>query len=799
MKHLFSLVFITLATFSLAQNKENAFNSNWLFFKDQSDSLTLNELVESKFRSVNLPHDWSIEDLPNPSETVVGPFTKKSIGKKSTGFTVGGTAWYLKKFATEKKMQDKITTIHFDGIYKNADVWINGQHLGNHPYGYTPFFYDISKFLNPAGKQNVIAIQVKNWGKNSRWYSGSGIYRSVSLDIKNKVSIPKNGLYVTTPKITLDAAQVDLKIQVQNLAGKGDQYQIITTIIGPDNSKLTSDNQKITLNEALSSKNVKLQVNQPKLWDLQSPNLYTAVVEVYKGNSKIDEISTKFGIRTISFDVKNGFQLNGKTVKLKGGSVHHDNGILGSAAYSAAELRKVHLLKDNGFNAIRLSHNPSSTTFLQICDELGMLVIDEAFDMWERLKNKQDYSVDFKEWWEKDLEAMILRDRNHPSIIMWSIGNEIYERADSSGLEIGQNLVRKVKELDATRPTTEAICAFIGAEGDDWQKTPPAFALIDIAGYNYKWTEYENDHRKYPNRMIYGSESYPCEAFENWNKVLNLDYVIGDFVWTAQDYLGEAALANVGYVADKNDPVKTDFPWINAWSGDLDLIGEKKPQSYFRDVLWEQSPIQILVHEPTPKEKREVVSKWGWPNELPQWNWEVHQGEKLNVRVISKAPKVRLKLNGKIIGEKEIDKTNGIVAEFKVPFQPGKLEASNIIDGKETDKIALETFGDASKLEISSQTWQFQEEQALEYILVELKDDKGNTVTNQDVEIKFSLEGDAKIVASGNANPKEVQSYHDNKTTTFQGKCLVIVSKANKGKSVQLTAKSAAFSTEIKL
>ncbi|NJO68772.1 MAG: hypothetical protein HC830_05365 [Bacteroidetes bacterium] len=345
-------------------------------------------------------------------------------------------------------------------------------------------------------------------------------------------------------------------------------------------------------------------------------------------------VKVPFGIRSIHFDAANGFMLNGKKVLLKGGCMHHDNGFLGSATIDRAEERRVELMKAYGFNAIRTSHNPPSRQFLDACDRVGVLVIDEAFDMWERPKNPQDYHRFFKEWWQKDISSMVMRDRNHPSIIMWSIGNEINERADSSGLIITRKLADEVHRLDPTRPVTAAICSFWDHKNRPWSATAPAFALLDVGGYNYMWKAYEEDHLLYPDRIMAGTESLPLEAYENWKQVEKNSWVIGDFVWTAMDYMGETGIGNSRLDNDPDNGFSRTWTWFNAYCGDIDLCGFKKPQLYYRDVIWGNSNIEMMVHAPVPEGRKEIVSMWGWPEEWQNWNWNGSEGKLMQVRVL---------------------------------------------------------------------------------------------------------------------------------------------------------------------
>lgn len=766
------------------------FDDNWLFIKDSVVNAELSDYNDSKWRKLNLPHDWSIEDLPKISDDQVGgPFDKKSVGGWATGHTVGGTGWYRKKFITQKSYRDKMLTIYFDGVYMNSDVWLNGHHLGNHPYGYTPFYYDLTPYLNPVGQQNTIAVRVLNQGKNSRWYSGSGIYRHVNLIVTDRVHIIPWGVYITTPEVSRDKAIIQVKTSLSNNRNVQTKIKLVTTVFSPDGRSVASaqDSYAIDANAGETGMQ-RISIAKPVLWSIETPGLYKAITEIKEGDRITDRVETKFGIRSISFTAEHGFQLNDRKVLLKGGCIHHDNGPLGAAVIYRAEERKIEILKKNGFNAIRTSHNPPSAQLLDICDRLGMLVIDEAFDIWEHPKNPQDYHLHFREWWKKDLDAMILRDRNHPSVIIWSVGNEVYERADSSGIRITKQLTEETRLMDPTRPVTAAHCVFWQHPGYKWDTTAAAFALLDIGGYNYMMSEYESDHKKFPERVMLGTESHPGSALENWNLVEKHPYVIGDFVWTAVDYIGESSIGHATLDTGKKTQTLLGWPWFNAWCGDIDLIGNKKPQSYYRDVVWRNTPISMAVHRPIPQGMTENISAWGWPDELQSWTWPGEEGKTLQVRVFSRAPLVRLLLNGKIIGEKKIAK-DSITAIFQVSYEPGTLKAVSIDNGRETGTVEIRTTGRPKRIRLLADRSKIKADRNdLSYVMVEVVDENGQVVPDAALPLRFSISGPGKIAGVGNASPTEMASFQQPECRTFNGKCLVIVRPEEKSGAVRLKA-----------
>jgi len=780
-------------------SRSQLFDSDWKFNLGDVAGSATPAFDDSQWRSLDLPHDWSIEDrAPIDSVLQIGPFSSESQGGGATGHVMGGIGWYRKSFTLDLNSKDKIISILFDGVYMESEVWVNGKNAGFHPYGYTPFSYDITPFLNPPGQKNVIAVKVTNQGKNSRWYSGSGIYRHVELITTNKVHLSQWGTFITTPEVSKEKATVKMESTIENNSGKNQQVHIVTTLLNPKGEKVATDEklERIVSGEKkIVTQN--LSVAKPLLWSPVSPSLYSAVVTVKFRDATFDQTTTTFGIRSISFDAKRGFLLNGENMLLKGGCMHHDNGILGAATIDRAEERRVELMKKFGYNAIRTSHNPPSRQFLEACDRLGVFVIDEAFDMWEKPKNLQDYHRFFKDWHARDLESMILRDRNHPSVIMWSIGNEIPERADSSGLEIRSRLVKTVKDLDTTRPVTEAICAFWDQKGRGWKDTAPAFAGLDIGGYNYQWKMYESDHELYPDRVMAGTESFPKEAFENWQMVKDEPYVIGDFVWTAFDYLGESAIGHAVTGPTESKAFTLPWPWFNAYCGDIDICGFKKDQSYYRDIVWGISNLEIAVHAPIPTGEVETVSMWGWPDERQSWNWKGAEGKKMSVSVYSNYPSVRLELNGKVIGTLPVSNETKLTAIFEVPYEAGELKAIGLRDTTVLGTKILKTTGAASKIRLTPDRATINTDRNdLSYVMVELTDDAGNLVTDGDLPVTFAIWGVGKTAAIGSANPSDMRSFKSPTCTTFRGRCLVIVRPTGKTGEMTLTAKASGLGIE---
>ena len=790
---------VVLNASNLQKSKEGntrtaSFDEGWRFIKENPSGAEAPAFDDSKWRALDLPHDWSIEDLPNQiKDSIIGPFSKASIGKMGTGYTIGGTAWYRKNFTINKEDQNKTAYLMFDGVYMNSDVWVNGKHVGNHPYGYTSFYYDITAYLNPAGHANTIAVQVKNEGKTARWYSGSGIYRHTWLTLVNPVHIGVWGVNVKTPVVSEKSAAINVLTTLVN-SGKDNKNVIVKVEIIDPSGKVVgyAENKAAVLPDAKDDIELNISVNNPMLWSVENPKLYSAKVTVLENKNESDLTSTSFGIRTIKVDAINGLTINGKTVKLKGGCFHHDHGPLGAASIDRAEERKMEIFKNAGYNAIRCSHNPPSPYLLHVCDSLGILVIDEIFDNWEKPKvSPDDYSKSFKEWWQKDLEQMILRDRNHPSVVMWSIGNEISEALDTAGIRIAKNLTGEVRRWDQTRAITEGFNDFAAMRGQKsrWDESHPHMELLDVVGYNYMYKRYEEDHIKYPNRVMVATEFMPLYALDNWKMVEKLPYVIGNFAWVVMDYLGEAGVGLSRLVPDvpaKEKQIGDGFgvffnrdPWpiFNDYQGDIDLIGNMKPRYSHQLVVWRKSPVEMLIHRPIPAGMKEIVSPWGWPDELKSWSWSGHEKEKLQVHVYTRSKLVKLELNGKVIGEQAVDGENSITATFEVPYEPGTLVARCYDNGKETASQTIKTVGAAAAIRLTADRSVIRASRNdLAYIKTEVVDADGNVIPSaDDVKVKFEISGQGKLAGVGNGSPTDLASFQQPERKTYMGVCLAIV------------------------
>jgi beta-galactosidase len=719
----------------------------------------------------------------------VGPFAPgESRGGSSTGHVLGGTGWYRKHFTLNES--NRLVAVRFDGVYMNADFWINGHPLGNHPYGYTSFEFDLTPYLKPAGQENILSVRVRNEGKNSRWYSGSGIYRHTWLTITEPVHVPTWGLFITTPEVSKEKAVVKMTAEVTNAGSVEVDVIVRARVVDAMGKTVKTTESKLLLPGKESVKTEQtVELTSPGLWSPDSPNLYSAQVEIISAGRPLDRVSTDFGIRKIQVDAENGFRLNGRMLKLKGACLHHDNGALGSAAIDRAEERRVELMKANGFNAIRTSHNPPSPAFLDACDRLGMLVVDEAFDCWNEAKNPQDYHLYFKDWSDRDIASMVCRDRNHPAVIMWSIGNEIPEqfRDQSTAARLREDVLSQ----DPTRPITQAICSDWGNVINNWdQLSDPAFRYLDVAGYNYLPERYESDHARHPEHVMMATESFPKNFFDYWSLVEKHSYVIGDFVWTGMDYFGESGIGH-STLSGEPDSFLMPWPWFDAWCGDLDVCGFKKPQSHYRDVVWGRSQIEMAVHSPIPPGEHERVSGWGWPNETQSWNWPGQEGKSLQVSVYSRCENVRLELNGKIIGEKSLSAATSLTATFDVPYAPGELRAIGLVNRKEVARAVLKTSGAPKKLKLTADRKNIRADRNdLSYVTVEVVDTNGQRVPNAEIPVRFSVIGSGEIAAQISSNPYDAVSFHAPTRKTFEGRCVAILRPNNSPGEIQLRAEA---------
>jgi beta-galactosidase len=794
------LFFVVFAGCSIAPQptgrETKNFNLDWKFYKgDVSGGQTIS-FDDSGWRDLDLPHDWSIE----------GPFSKDNYS--CTGYLPGGIGWYRKEFKIPNGYKNKKIFISFDGIYNNSEVWINGTWLGERPNGYISFEYDLTPYLKFGGK-NLIAVKVDHskYG-DSRWYTGSGIYRNVNLVVTDPVHIRQWGIYAAPINVSAESATLNIEVNIVNeSAGSADIS--VTNVLLISTDTVGKRTEKLTLN-AGSSAGVKQQMkfNNVALWTTDKPALYS-LVTIVQGNGIFDKQTTKIGFRDIKFDADKGFFLNGINMKLKGICMHHDAGTLGSAVPREEIARRLDILKEMGCNAIRTSHNPFSPDFLDLCDEKGILVIDEAFDEWELPKKKwlqgwnvgtpgkEGYAEYFKEWAKKDLQDFILRDRNHPSVILWSIGNEVDYPNDpythpvlnteanpqtwakfSESLphagrlgEVARELVAVIKELDLTRHVTAGLASALMSN-----ETGYADAL-DVTGYNYQEFRYEPDHKKYPARPLYGSEN--GMTLEMWNYVTDNDYVMGQFLWTGFEYLGEAGR----------------FPVRSNTAGVIDLAGNKKPEFFFRQSLWSDKPM-VFLGTTDRLTDRGPVSLWAHKRVEPLWNYD--DGKIISVNAFSNCDEVELFINSRSLGTKKMADFKNRTITWDIPFEKGTLKAVARKGGIESASYELKTTGSPTVIAARCDDPALKaDRQDITHVFVTLCDEAGNTVYTANYEITCEITGPARLLGMEDSNPANIEDYKDNKQNAFHGKLLIYLQSLDKPGPVTIKLSSPGLSDAI--
>lgn len=757
------------------------FNAQWHFYKQG----------EQTRRIVDLPHDAMIHE-PRDSQSPGGP---------AVAFFPGGVYIYEKVFHAPLEWQDKVIFFEFEGIYRNSKVFVNGHEAGGRPYGYSRFFVQADSFLQ-FGHENVIRVIADNSQMpNSRWYSGSGIYRPVHLVVANKTHIEvEGGVKISTlsyapPKIMVETSATGGEVQVEILDGE----QVIATGNGPS---------------------VEFTLENARLWSAEAPNLYRCRVTLTENGQVVDEVTETFGICKVEWS-KAGLFINGKETLLRGGCIHHDHGILGAATFDKAEERRVRILKEAGYNAIRSAHNPASRALLEACDRYGMYVIDEAFDMWYIHKTRYDYAADFNEWYLEDLRAMVERDFNHPSVIMYSVGNEVTEPYQERGVQLTREMVDFIHGLDRNRAVTGGINLMLiymaskgrgiyqevdGSAGEPQQEkkknpqvsgslffnilttmigtqmnrmansqaadraTSPCVDALDIAGYNYASGRYPLEGKKHPERVLYGSETFAQDIAKNWEMVKQYPYLVGDFMWTAWDYLGEAGMGVWGY--DGQGGFEKPYPYLIAGCGAVDILGNVDIVARYAAVVWglEKKPV-IGVRPVNHPGKRVTRAIWRGTNAIESWSWKNCEGNRAEVEVFADAYAVELFLNGKSLGKKRI---RAYKTMFKTRYIPGTLRAvaydrrGNLLAENEltsaTGKPRIDLYPEESQTQPGE----------LVYVKVHLVGENGVVESNDDRKLTVRVEG-GELLGFGSANPCTEERFDQGSYTTYYGKALAVV------------------------
>lgn len=806
-------------------------------------------------RTVNLPHDYMLEE--NVCED--------APAAAAMGYYNGRAAFYAKTILIPDAWKEEKVFLHFDGVMMNAALEVNGCQVMLHHYGYTPFWADITPYVY-WGEDNRITVSVNpSMQPNSRWYTGAGIFRSVELVHTPKLHIAADGIFTYTKRVEYEegkASEAHLcsEVTVCNDTPVTHLVRVEVTLFSENQARaVLTRSSSIQVNAAGSATAiVPMTLREPELWDVETPNLYQVTARVTdlgefgcglvpaKGSSAggsilMDELSVLFGIRTLSADAVCGLKVNGRTVKLKGGCIHHDNGILGAVSLYDSEYRKIRLLKESGFNAVRTAHNPPSAVLLEACDRLGMYVFDEAFDAWGMAKQPGDYNQFFKEDWKEDMKAFILRDRNHPSILFWSTGNEIPERGGmNDGYRLSMELAACVRSLDNTRLVSNGLCSYWNGLDDRtatanflkmkelsenatgmeqnasapvtdtfWEnRSEPFCSFLDVVGYNYMEDHYELAGKMFPERVILGTESFPMKIDRVWDYVERLPYVIGDCTWTSFDYIGEAGIGKSIFVAPESPEAgmepwalmshSSEYPWRLANDADFDINGHLTPQGVYRHIVWGSTETGLFSASPETFGKKEIISKWGWPALSANWSWKGHEGDPVHVVTYSAADEVELFLDGTSLGRSAAGKKNRYIADFNVTYTPGLLEAVSYQNGAEVSRTSLITTGEPAAIRLTVENILGEsgsislapDGHSLAYIFAEITDAEGNRVPDASIPLRASVAGAGTLAGFGSANPVTDENYTAGSFTTYQGRALAVVRAGYETGEIFLTVKA---------
>lgn len=767
-------------------------SKNWRFYESEESTCFVFSNPEGE--PVDLPHDF-----------IIGKTRRADApGGAGNGYFGNGEGVYKKNLDIPAEWAGNTVLLDVDGAYMNLEVILNHEVLAMHPHGYTPFQVDLTPALKFGSRNNKLKLITQSRQPSSRWYSGGGLYRDVCLWVGGPVHIRPWNVFVTTPKIENNSALVQVETEITGTAEEKN-IDYVCQILKKDGSIVGEVRKSVKLSG--SCKVVcEVLLDHSVLWDLDNPYLYTYRVSVEAEGEILDTAQDEFGIRSIEADPVNGFRLNGKKLNLKGGCIHHDNGFLGACAYPKAEERKIRILKNAGYNTVRISHYPPSLEMLKICDRLGMLLMDEAFDVWRLGKVPMDYHLYFEAWWERDIEYMIRRDRNHACVITYSIGNEIGERdGRNSGAAWSEKLAAKVRELDNTRFVISAICGVFpdGDEADDednvggnfdlnvmednsaWDKATCEFAKpLDIVGYNYLKDIYEVSHEMFPERVMLGTETHAFTTYDYWEKVEKLPYVIGDCIWAAVDYLGEVGVGKVYWENDHEETsFMTPYPWRTSWQSDIDLTGEQRPQSVYREIMWGNAG-KSGIYTTHPKHFGEKFwgTDWHWYDVNDCWHFSDEWiGKPVKVDVYGSGDEAEFILNGRSLGKKPIEK---LIATMDIPYEPGVLEGIVYRNGEEISRSVLKTPGNAARLVLSAEDETLKADgKDLAYIRITLQDADGNRLTDDEREIKVEVSGSGEFVTMGSANPCTEDHITAPTCHLYRGTAIVIIKSKEAGET----------------
>ncbi|WP_347977755.1 glycoside hydrolase family 2 TIM barrel-domain containing protein [Microbacterium sp. ProA8] len=803
------------------------FNDGWSFREKVTAFQELGGSSASAWAPVRLPHDG-----------LIGQARRADAPRGETnGYFPGGVFEYRKTFLAPEADSGRRVLLEFDGVYRDAAIFVNGHLAGQRAFGYSRFTVRIDPFL-VFGEDNEIRVECRTH-LDSRWYAGAGIYRDVHLLVKDAGHIVPDGVRVATPVVDADAAVVEVTAEVENGTALTRTYRLDILIVDAGGAVVASGDSPVTLLPGTrATVRRRLFIDEPALWSVDSPNLHDVLLTMRDGDQVVDEEAVALGIRSLQLDPRNGLRINGQSIKLRGACIHLDNGPLGAVSMRAAEERKVARLKAAGFNAIRSSHCPMSTALLEACDRLGMLVMDETFDVWTSGKSDYDYSFDFPEWWERDVEALVAKDFNHPSVIFYSIGNEIPETGTPIGSTWGRRLAEKVRALDPTRFVTNGINPFVSMldtivpqmkarrdAADDaagqggvntmmagfgqmmghiqssaaaTERTEESFAVLDVAGMNYADARYLADAEQFPGRIIVGTETWPSSIAGNWELVKADRRIIGDFTWTGWDYLGETGIGTVRYAAagdtSSASPQLTSFsggfPELTAWCGDIDIVGHRRTVSYFRETVFGlRTEPYIAVDRPAFHDVPiAVATPWSWTDSLGSWSWPGFEDRGVRVEVYSDADEIELLLDDNVIDRRPVGEEAPFRAAFETSYRPGVLTAVAYTSGVETGRSELRSATDDIVLRVDAERNELRLDGTdLGYIGVTLTDLDGVLHTTRDRSVSVHVDGPAVLQALGSGNPAPTEAFATADHRTFDGRLLAIIRPTGPG-AITVTA-----------
>ncbi len=758
---------------------------------------------------VRLPHDAMITEARDPS------------GNASAGYFPGGVWEYQKNFVVAEADRGKRIVVEFEGVYRSGAVYMNGTLVGHRPYGYSDFTVSIGQHLR-YGEENTIAVDATAHD-DSRWYSGAGIYRNVHLVVGEPLHVALDGIHVTTPNVDDEGAVVVVRTLVENDAMVTTSTRVTTEIVDDTGTVVASDVAPLTVfpgrTETLGQR---LFVARPRRWSVDQPTLYRCRIVVDGDVGELDRASTTFGIRTIELDPARGLRINGESVDLRGACIHHDNGVLGTATISRADERRVEKLKEAGFNALRSAHHPMSREMLAACDRIGMLVMDETFDVWTEPKTADDYSHAFPDWWPTDVDAMVKKDRNHPCVILYSIGNEIPDTGRPSGAASGRAITARIRALDDTRLVTNSINPLLScgmeliatlaggieivptedtgintmmsmmeqylpiilqSEVVD-QHTAESYAYLDVAGYNYSESRYAMDHELHPQRVIVGSETRPPSIAANWQLVREHSHVVGDFTWTGWDYLGEAGIGRAQYAWEAPGGFMGAYPWLTAGCGDFDITGHRRPVSYWREIVWGRRDTPYLAVRP-PEHHGEATSAhggWSFTDGVATWSWPGYEDRPVTIEVFADADEVELLSDGTIVGRAPAGEVHGFRAEFETVYTPGELTAVAYRDGAETGRTSLTSASGPVHLDVQVDRARIDAtDRDLAYFEITLVDADGNLYSSADRPVTVVVDGPGVLQGLGSGNPCTEETFGAPTHDTYNGRALAVVRPTGSG------------------